>query len=269
MIREYRQSLKRVEAEEVLDLLIFRPLGFLLAFLLKNTIISPNFITSLSMLLGLISGYFIYIRDYILGALFLFLANLLDCSDGQLARIKKQFSPIGRILDGFADYITYVSSYIGLGFGLMAYYNDITYVYVGLVAGASTIIQAAMFDDYRNIFIGGKNIDDLQKELIEVKSLKTATKNFIYKILYFFYIPYIKNQINIRKKSKIGYISPIFIRLFSFVGSTTHISLFIVLLLINKPEYYFYIISIVFNIYLFILLLFKNKLNKKQLGDKN
>ena len=262
MIKLYKESLKRVESEEVLDLLIFRLLGFFIALLLRKTSVTPNNVTILSMILGLFSGYFLYIRDYITGAILIFLANLLDCVDGQLARLKKQFSPVGRILDGFADYVTYVSSYVGLAFGLTNHYDDITYLFIGLFAGASTIIQASIFDDYRNIFIGNKNTEALKAEIEEVRIIKSKTQNIFHKVLYFFYIPYLKNQIKTREKTNINYVSSRFIRLFTFVGSTTHISLLIFLLLINKPEYYFWIISTVFNLYLLLLIIFRKKLNK-------
>ncbi len=45
------------------------------------------------------------------------LYNIIDCSDGQLARLKKNGTHTGRIIDGSADYITAAFVFIGLGIG--------------------------------------------------------------------------------------------------------------------------------------------------------
>ena len=39
------------------------------------------------------------------GAILYFLCNILDCADGQIARLKKNGTKVGRIVDGFIDYI--------------------------------------------------------------------------------------------------------------------------------------------------------------------
>ena len=49
--------------------------------------------------------------------MFYLLFNVLDCSDGQLARIKKNGTSVGRLLDGIADYIAAIAIYAGIAIG--------------------------------------------------------------------------------------------------------------------------------------------------------
>lgn len=57
--------------------------------------------------------YFDNIIYTICGILLLIFANILDCVDGQLARLTGIKSAIGRILDGFAGDLWFASIYIG------------------------------------------------------------------------------------------------------------------------------------------------------------
>lgn len=50
-------------------------------------------------------------------------ANILDCVDGQLARLTGIKSAIGRILDGFAGDIWFASIYVGFALRLSHEYG--------------------------------------------------------------------------------------------------------------------------------------------------
>ena len=52
----------------------------------------------------------------IIGILLLCLADLLDCTDGQLARMTGKKSRLGRILDGMAGFTWFVPIYVALMF---------------------------------------------------------------------------------------------------------------------------------------------------------
>ena len=105
---EYKNSLKMIEVEEVFDIIFYRPLAFLLVKLVYPTKITPNHLTLTAIALGITGGYF-YSRgtdiSCIYGAFFYLMFNVFDCSDGQLARLKKNGTPGGRLIDGIADYI--------------------------------------------------------------------------------------------------------------------------------------------------------------------
>ena len=91
IVEEYRRSLKMPEAEEPLDLLFYRPLAYPFVKAVYRLPITPNQVTLLSLLAGLCSGWCFSRAPH--GALswaatWYLAANVLDCSDGQLARLQ-------------------------------------------------------------------------------------------------------------------------------------------------------------------------------------
>lgn len=88
---------------------VCRPPAAILVYLLKGTRITPNQVTFLATLLALAScALFILLPGWsgaIIAALVFELSFILDCVDGQLARIRKTASPIGHHLDFLMDEI--------------------------------------------------------------------------------------------------------------------------------------------------------------------
>jgi phosphatidylglycerophosphate synthase len=88
---------------------VCRPPAAILVLLLKNTRVTPNQVTILATLLALGSAaLFIVLPGWwgaIVAALVFELSFVLDCVDGQLARIRKTASPIGHHLDFLMDEI--------------------------------------------------------------------------------------------------------------------------------------------------------------------
>jgi len=154
---EYKKSLKMTEIEEYLDLFFYRPLAFMLVKIIYPTNIKPNQLTITAIFVGLISG-FVYATGLpnacIYGSILFMLYNIIDCSDGQLARLKKNGSHAGRIIDGIADYLATAAVFIGLGVGHADHSYSIGLWWLLLVlAAVSNIIQSAMVDYYRNRFL--------------------------------------------------------------------------------------------------------------------
>ncbi len=113
--QQYRQSLKSSDTEEHIDLAFYRPIGFVVAKASAALGISPNFLTILSLVLGIGAGALFYppiLLANIAGIVLLVCANTLDSADGQLARLTHQYSRLGRILDGMAGDFWFLSIYI-------------------------------------------------------------------------------------------------------------------------------------------------------------
>lgn len=73
---------------------------------LVNLPLKPNHITVFCIFLGLMSGYFALSGDYLgiaIGALFLKANSVIDGVDGELARVKWEFSKWGELLDSAGD----------------------------------------------------------------------------------------------------------------------------------------------------------------------
>ena len=99
VVEIYRRSVK---AEDLrFNRYIARPKAALLVYLLRPTPITPNQVTLLSLVVSLVGMATLLLCPGLTGlvaaALVLHLAFVLDCVDGQLARIKGQSRPSVRI----------------------------------------------------------------------------------------------------------------------------------------------------------------------------
>src|SRR4051812_11480973 len=88
---EYQRTLKALETEEPLDLLVYRPLAFGLAKVLARTPATANHVSLMSLGFGMLAGALLWQGTPAMAALAAgsyFLCNVFDCADGQLARMK-------------------------------------------------------------------------------------------------------------------------------------------------------------------------------------
>lgn len=76
----------------------------------------PNQVTILSFILGIFSAIFLSQSMFIIGLVILFVSEVLDCVDGDLARMKKKVSKKGEFLDSFLDRIVEIFLFYGLIF---------------------------------------------------------------------------------------------------------------------------------------------------------
>ena len=125
MNEKYRATLKSAETEDWLDLHVIRPLCYYCAKGFNVFDIHPNTVTILSMIIGAGSCVlFAHGSHYYEGAaglvlnllaiLLLMVADILDCTDGQLARMTGKKSKVGRILDGMAGFVWFTPIYMGM-----------------------------------------------------------------------------------------------------------------------------------------------------------
>jgi len=74
----------------------------------------PNQVTLLSFLLGILSGFIFYYKMFLFGLVILFISEILDCADGDLARLKKKVSKKGEFMDSFLDRIVEAFVFYGI-----------------------------------------------------------------------------------------------------------------------------------------------------------
>ena len=196
-----QDTLKSQDTEEWIDLIFYRPIGYWWALFFRKLNVTPNTVTILSIILGMAAGIMFYFTDLwinIIGMTLLVWANSYDSADGQLARMTGNFSRVGRILDGIAGDLWFITIYIAIFLRLMPEWSYQIWI-LGLTAGYFHIKQAAIADYIRNfhiMFVKGKKgseLDDSEKLREQVKRL-TWKNNFIEKLFMIFYIPYTKDQ---------------------------------------------------------------------------
>lgn len=203
---EYRATLKSADTEEHIDLAFYRPIGFAWALLFRRLRVSPNVVTVISIIFGVAAGFFIYpdsIGMNLIGILSLIIANSLDSADGQLARMTHQYSRLGRILDGIAGDLWFISIYVAIALRTNAtqpwfHLHPAMIWIIAVAAGFCHVIQAAMADHLRqfHLFFVKKNFP---AELDDSASLKTqydrlTWRKFFQKAILGIYIIYTHTQ---------------------------------------------------------------------------
>lgn len=204
----YRDTLKSMDTEETFDLIFYRPIGYAWACLAKKLGITPNAITIASIFLGMGAGVMFYFNDIWLNVIGIFLlvwANSFDSADGQLARMTKQYSRIGRILDGVSSDLWFLAIYFAICFRTNAT-NDLfsptpwLIWTIAIIAGFFHGQQAAMADYYRNFhlyFLKGEEGSELDSS-VQIKEkfsqLSWCSKKWFQKLVLFFYFNYTKSQ---------------------------------------------------------------------------
>lgn len=211
-LAEMRSTYKSMDTEEKWDIWVVRPIGFIEASICRKLHIHPNAITIVSILFGAASGYFFIpgnVEMVLIGALLLFFANTLDSADGQLARMTKQYTMLGRVLDGFAGDVWFFSIYMYLMFRMKVMLVPFTTVewgwwaiVLGLVCGIvfhST--QSTIADYYRNVhlhFLEGNGHSELVRssDLTARRKAITSWRGWFEWMWLFFYASYTRKQEN-------------------------------------------------------------------------
>jgi len=110
-----RKKCKR-KSDYIITLFITNEISLVLTKVLLKTKITPNQVTLASIICGLACGIFYAFGWLIIGSIFLFVSHILDCTDGNLARAKEQFSDFGRWLDFIGNRIAEVFVFLGVSF---------------------------------------------------------------------------------------------------------------------------------------------------------
>ncbi len=113
--------------------------------------VSPNSLTIFSLLVGFLAAMSFAIGNVIflfIGGILVQVSFIVDCMDGQLARYRQEFSPIGAWLDRISDRVKDFLYFIGLAFGYFHLHREGDY-YAWLVWPiAMTAFFAVFLIDY-------------------------------------------------------------------------------------------------------------------------
>ena len=204
---EYRGSLKSSDTEEWFDLIFYRPIGFTWAVIARKLGIHPNAITIASIFIGIGAGIAFYYNNFwinLIGVFLLVWANSYDSADGQLARMTKPYSRLGRILDGVSSDLWFVAIYIAIC--LRENYTSEFFMahkwaiwVLAVFAGMCHAQQAAMADIYRQFhlfFLKGKAGSELEDAQALWKKFHSMSwrREFFSKLVMGFYANYTRTQ---------------------------------------------------------------------------
>ena len=211
-----------MDTEEHIDLWFYRPLGFLWAKLFARLGVTPNWVTIASIVLGVTGGVLLYWGappllwlNYV-GIALIIWANTYDSADGQLARLTKQYSRLGRILDGVSGDLWFIAIYFALVFRELHFGDALTgkeffaqhawIIWVlAIAAGVCHAKQAASADYYRQFhlyFLKGKDSSELDStvQLDEAYNQVPWRGNFFKKLTMLVYRNYTAQQEALTRK---------------------------------------------------------------------
>jgi phosphatidylglycerophosphate synthase len=201
---QFKNSLKSWDTENKIDRIFYRPIGYRIALLLKPTSITPNSVTIFSIFVGIGACLLFYPDNNLLinlaGFALLVFANILDCVDGQLARIKGASSKIGRILDGLTGDIWFLTFYTVMALRMIGNQGwGLWPIAIVFLSAVSHINQAGIVDYYKTLHLHflkkGKNSDFENTASIKANyMLLSWKKEPVSKIFMKFYFFYTLNQ---------------------------------------------------------------------------
>ena len=168
-------------SDGVVDTYFNRPLGRFLSKILIHTPVTPNQVTVVSALIGLVSAWFFAQGNYtagIIGALLLHLSALVDCVDGDIARVVFKDSPIGKWLDLGLDQVVHVAVFATLAVGLSRAGADAPVVWLGISAVVGAVISFPVVVRARRL--SNKDLDTKLEKFIDAASTRDFTALIVF-----------------------------------------------------------------------------------------
>lgn len=226
---EYRRMAKPRAIEEVGDIYLIRPLGFLIVQLLRHTPVTPTMVSFASVLAAWWTAWIYYESNLaggdaalaVLAAFTFLLHSALDSADGQLARVTGRTSPLGRLVDGFCDSLSFLSIYVAIvasywvrspDFGLLV-------VLMGGLAVFTHSLQSSLTEYQRTLYLycvhGKRDIIDSEPRKMEQAARGEGT--LFARVLHTLHIQYYRQQ-----------------RV--FLPSTARLESYVADLLVRRPE---------------------------------
>lgn len=142
---------------------------------------SPNQLTFISLVIGILAGFCFASNVYVfllLGVVFVQLHCTLDFADGHLARLKGLSSGYGAFLDGIVNKIVESLCYVGVTYGLIVKYNNKLFFIIGLF-----VILGHFMIEYVN-FLKTQYLANDSESFYQIDNRKSAFK--IFKKIYWF-----------------------------------------------------------------------------------
>ncbi|MCP5464976.1 MAG: CDP-alcohol phosphatidyltransferase family protein [Deltaproteobacteria bacterium] len=178
---DLHRSLKPLPVEEWLDYYFYRRVAHRLVPTLIKFKISPNQITTLSLLFGLLSAWLVYKHHFIAAGFVAIFAIILDCCDGQVARLTGQTSPFGRAMDGLFDAAWITAYWVALHKSHYFQSQGLFVFWLMFFSSISMVLHCWRFDarKLRYFELTGKEENEQDLDAMQAWALfKTSLKKF-------------------------------------------------------------------------------------------
>lgn len=139
---------------------VARPPAAVVVYALRNTPITPNQVTFLSAVIAAAAGAMLALLPgwtwLVVAAAVFELSFVLDCADGQLARLRKMASPLGHLLDFLMDELKAMLIFGCVSVRMWRDTGDVRMLLVGLGGGFCLASGIALTSFMRRAEYGGK-----------------------------------------------------------------------------------------------------------------
>lgn len=289
---QIESTYKARDVEEVIDRAFYRPVGYTIARLSRSLSLTPNAVTVLSIIVGMVAGHLFYYSDLatnVAGMILLVTAEAMDSADGQLARMTNTRSRFGRILDGFGGNLIFISIYLHLCLRIVHEGGPLWIFLVAVACGASHSFQCAMADYYRNaylFFVYGEHRSELDKAAAVARQYAELSwrKDFLRKFLMWFYRNYTYQQESLSVNFQRLYAATLrafgdevpdrlrreysrqnrpLLKYYNFITTNTRMIALFVALLLGRPVLYFAFELVVLNAVLIYVTIRQERLNRE------
>lgn len=165
-----RKKCKR-QSDYIITLFITNEVSLFITWILVKTRVTPNQVTVASLFCGILCGLFYLSGWFLAGSFFLFMSHVFDCTDGNLARAKEAFSPIGRWLDSIGDKTADVFIFLCISFYFYLNSNESIWIYLTLLDATLLILYYYIVDIALALKISpqNQNITSLSFKGVHVK----------------------------------------------------------------------------------------------------
>ncbi len=176
----------RLANDSFMDRWITRSISRRLTARWLHTDWTPNQITLLSLVVGLIAAGCFAVGQYgfsLAGAVLLLLSAWIDCTDGEIARIKFMESALGKQLDILSDNVVHWALFFCIGLGLYRAYDDALYLWLGGLSVLGSL--TAFFLLWRDIVAGKEQAAQPSNETGRTQDFvdRLANRDFTYLVL--------------------------------------------------------------------------------------
>ena len=162
----------------IIDRYIIRKISGFISGFLSRTSITPNQVTIISLILGIISGVFFSLGEYtytITAGLLYFLSTVFDQCDGEVARLKQMETEFGRKLDIIVDAIVNAVIVVGITIAVYVKMDSVLVIITGFLAMTGITISLLL----TTYFSHNSKKDTGTKEMLD----KLNNKDFFYIIM--------------------------------------------------------------------------------------
>lgn len=154
--------------DSFLAVLIYRKISIRITRYLLPTKITPNQVTVFSFLLTLLAAILFSTGIYtylIFGAILLQFGYILDCVDGEIAKIKNLKSKAGALLDEVLDCAGYIVILSGVGYGIYFATHNVWTLVLVLFAASGLLMMSVVNNKILNLGIEGSSWEKIEKKI--------------------------------------------------------------------------------------------------------